>query len=306
MLRCKNLNSKKLFSFVGLFFCILFIGCFQNQTKEPKSLVSHVDDYIDLSFYGVKLGDSIDNVLKIHPNAYFVPLDSLEEYLPIKQSSALVYEQLGISVYAIDTTFIVNHKLRKKKYTRNGSPINFDIDYSEHGTIFAFFILDGRVCQNELFINTPYSYESEYFPVYQWGETCLEMFRQKYGECDSLLFYNNSQNKSVVLSINASDEEIKEAIDYCGTDIHHNNSHAYIWQWKNAQLLFQYNYNDFHIKFNYHNFYNVCRIICYDLIAYERKKEQMILNQLNEANRKQEEFDRYQNYLYNELRKQDF
>lgn len=298
-------NHTHIISCFCLFICI-FGGCRLNNANKTSTSTSHVNDSIELSLYGVKLGDSIDKIFQKFPKARAVPLDSLEDFLPIRQSLSSIYDFIGISIYSVDTSFIVNHTLRKEPYHCNGSPAEFNMDYSDHWSKLAFFILDGRVSQIQLFINTYLTGNDSFFPNYEWGQTCLEMFKKKYGECDSLICYNNTRGKSITLNINATDDEIQEAIDNCRIDDKDKIGVGYVWQWKNAQIIFEDSYNDFGIKPQYSNFHDICRILISDIEVYNRKYEQIKKEEHDEEVRKRNEFNLEQKKISDRLKKQDF
>lgn len=284
-----------------LCFAIFFmISCKNKNTTEFYS--GHSNDTISLSLYDVKLGDSIDRVIEKFPNVYDVELDKISYYLPLKNELGNVYKEMGISILAVDTTFIVDHRLKLEPYRKNGSPYDFPYDLTKHRTILAFFILNGHVLQLELFVNTPDSYTyGDGFPSTQWGETALQMYKHQYGECDSLLYSSEKGDISICVSINATREEIERVKKIVG----YRYDVGYIWQWKNAQIIAQYNYNKFGISGNYFNYYDVFRVIYTDIEAVNMEAKRIENERIEEENRIEKEKQMYQERLKETLKTQD-
>lgn len=280
---------------------LVFSSCRHNTLENNHDVHKHINDTITLSSYGIKLGDSLSVVQDKFPNLYQIPLEQLEEHLPLKNEIGEIYDLLEASIYRADTTFIVDHSLNKSGYTRNGSPIDFPGRYSSHRTIIVFFVLNNKIFQIELFINTPHELEHDYFPNEQWGYTADEMFQDKYEMADSIIIANNKERRAVTIDINASEKERKDAEDFVG----YKYSKAKLWCWKNAQLITQVNYNDFGIKGNYFNFYNVFRVIYTDVKAINDEIERQKQQEEQMEKEKQQEIENKQKCLHNRIIKQD-
>lgn len=289
--------------FILLFVLTLVLyGCENNNNSANYK--GHTSDMISLSLYGVHLGDSINVVYEKFPKAYIVNLDSISYYLPLQKEFGELYNEMGASIIVADTIFIVDHRLKKEPYYgNNGGFADFKYDFSEHQAKASFFIIDGKVFQLELFVNTPR--ESDYggfFPTHEWGETAIQMYNQKYGECDSILYSSEDGDFSITISKNASESEHEKAKKDAG----YKYDHAYIWQWKNAQIIAQYNYNKFNfIGTRYYNFFNLLRVIYTDIDAIDRIAKKMQMENQAEENKEKEKHKEYQDSLSTVFEEQD-
>lgn len=142
--------SKLHFSYFMIVLNVLMIGIFCGCSKNESNYISHINDTISLSLYDVHLGDSLSVVRTKFRNLTFVPLDSLSSYVPIENKMKVVYEELGISVYTTDTTFIADHT--GWQHTENGFPKDFPLKTTKHLTKLIFFIKDQKVLQGEILI----------------------------------------------------------------------------------------------------------------------------------------------------------
>lgn len=294
ILTMKNL----LFVFLLLFF---MISCKNNSQTNYRG---HTNDTITLSLYGVKLGDHVNSIYDKFPNLYFVNLDSLSWFLPLQDEIGEVYRDLGAYILAADTSFVVDHRLRDKPYYHNGSPIDFPYDFSQHATIITFIILNDHVFQLELFVDGANDADyGGYFPTSQWGYTSVQMLKHKYGECDSIMYASEKGDISIAISTNASESEHKKAEDIVG----YNYDFAYLWQWKNAQIIAEFNYDKFdHSRWMTWLIYKVFRVIYTDLDAVNKIEEREKLEKLEEEKRIEEEKQDYQEKLHDNLNSQDF
>lgn len=281
--------------------CFLsLLSCSSDQVVENSSYTGHINDTISLSLYDINLGDSIDCVCKKFPDVYEVCLDRISNYLPLKAELGRVYEEMGISIFAVDTTFVIDHRSTKDSYTSNGVHIDFPYDYTKHQTILTFFIQHGHVLQIELFVGRPSDTKryGDYFPDYECGRAVLQMYKERYGECDSILFVNKEGNKGITLSVNASEEECEEAQDFVGYDFTKNS----LWQWKNAQILIQPRYDN---HFFGCDFWTLCRVLYTDIAAVNRESQRVENERINEENRIEREKQMYQDQLEEALSNQD-
>lgn len=277
--------------------CFLsLLSCSSDQVVENSSYTGHINDTISLSLYDINLGDSIDCVCKKFPDVYEVCLDRISNYLPLKEELGRVYEEMGISIFAVDTTFVIDHRSTKDSYTRN------DYDYTKHPTILTFFIQNGHVLQIELFVGQPSDTKryGDYFPNsnYECGRAVLQMYKERYGECDSILFVNKEGNKGITLSANASEERVERAQDFVGYNFTKNS----LWQWKNAQILIQPSYDHY---FSRRHFWTLCRVLYTDIAAVNRESQRVENERINEENRIEREKQMYQDQLEEALSNQD-
>ena len=293
---------KHLKNIISCFTVFCLISCSSDYKTDNN--IGHTCDSISLSLYGINLGDSINRIYDLFSNVYEVNLNKISYYLPLKEELGNVYKEMGISLLAVDTTFIVDHRLKKSSYTRNDSHIDFTYDLTEHPAILTFFVLNDHVLQLELFVSNPYFADrtyGDYFPYYRCGETVLQMFIKQYGECDSLLFASNKTNKSITLSINAKNGEIAEA----QKELEYDYELGYIWQWKNAQIIAHQNFKHGLID-RLINFWGIFRVIYTDFESLNKEINRRELERLNEQDRVEQQKNEYQNQLQETFKKQDF
>lgn len=282
-----------------LFTVLSVLSCSNDKAVENTG---HTNDTISLSLFDINLGDSIDCIFKQFPDVYEVGLDSISYYLPLKKELGSVYEEMGISIYAVDTTFVIDHRQTKKSYTHNGAHFDFPYDFTEHPAILTIFIKNDHVLQLELFVAPPFGKEryGDYFPNHECGPTVLQMYKNKYGECDSILYVSKDDDKFVTLSVNASEEECEKAIDFVG----YNYKKSFLWQWKNAQILVQDRFEHRIIE-NHINFWALFRVLYTDLEAVNIETQRLENEKINEENRIEREKQIYQNQLKESLSNQD-
>ena len=287
---------KYLLLYLALFF---IIGCKNNNSSDYH--ISHTNDTISLSLYGINLGDSVNRVYETFPSAYDVGLDNISYYLPLIKDMGDIYKEMGISIIAVDTTFIIDHRSRKNSYTHNCVHFEFPYDYTEHPAILSFFIQYGHVLQTELFVGLPFGKPyGDYFPDHECGPTVLDMYTRQYGECDSLLFVSEKNDKSITLGVN----EASEVIDKAKKDVGYNYTTASIWQWKNAQILVQDKFKH-RIIDNHINFWTIIRILYTDITAVNRESQRKENARIEEEKRIEDEKNMYQRFLEESLNKQD-
>ena len=99
---------KHLKNIISCFTVFCLISCSSDYKTDNN--IGHTCDSISLSLYGINLGDSINRIYDLFSNVYEVNLNKISYYLPLKEELGNVYKEMGISLLAVDTTFIVDHR----------------------------------------------------------------------------------------------------------------------------------------------------------------------------------------------------
>lgn len=236
--------------YIVFVFILIIISC---STDKYQGHPTNTKDVISLSIYNVKLGDSLVSICKQFPNLRNIPLNSLSNYLPIDTTSVIqTFRDLNLEAYAVlDTTFVINHKFAH--YTKNGSPIQFPYEMTSHKADLCFYIKDGRVFQASLFIyglckshDLKNVCQQDFYVDPQLPRTVQNMFDSKYGQCDSIIYQNMECGASMVVSSYAP----KEVLDIVKQQLWDAQrtarvdwlSESSVWEWKNARLIFQPQY----------------------------------------------------------------
>lgn len=271
----KKIFSKIHFSHLMMILNVLMIGIFCGcSNKKESNYISHINDTISLSLYNVHLGDSLSVVRTKFRNFTFVPLDSLSSYLPIENKMKVVYEDLGISVYTTDTTFIADHT--GWHHMKNGSPIDFPLKTTKHQAKLIFFIKDQKVLQSEIIIFRFIIDDIKGVELSKndFIKSIQKLYEKKYNNPDSILVYNRKSRVSATYSIDTDSITAQEIYDFVRTTSNENivnyNSLASIWSWKNANIIAEWDfqpYKDGNIWFWANS--SMIRIIYTDLNAVE-------------------------------------
>lgn len=271
----KKIFSKIHFSHLMMILNVLMIGIFCGcSNKKEFNYISHINDTISLSLYNVHLGDSLSVVRTKFRNFTFVPLDSLSSYLPIENNMKVVYEDLGISVYTTDTTFIADHT--GWHHMKNGSPTNFPLKTTKHRAKLIFFIKDQKILQSEIII-FPFiidDIKGVELSENDFIKSIQKLYEKKYNNPDSIFVYNRKSRVSATYSIDTDSITAQEIYDFVRTTSNENivnyNSLASIWSWKNANIIAEWDfqpYKDGNIWFWASS--SMIRIIYTDLNAVE-------------------------------------
>ena len=240
--------SKIHFSYLMIILNVLMIGIFCGcSNKNKTNYISHINDTISLSLYNVHLGDSLSVVKTKFRNLTFVPLDSLSSYLPIENKMKVVYEDLGISVYTTDTTFIADHT--GWQHMKNGSPTNFPLKTTKHRAHLIFFIKDQKVLQSEIIISDFIIDDVKGVELNQndFIKSIQKLYEKKYNNPDSILVYNRRSRNSATYSIDTDSITAQEIYYSVGTTPYESNynSLSSIWSWKNADIIAEWDFEPY-------------------------------------------------------------
>lgn len=213
-----------------------FYGCSFDKTSDRDNITSHTFATIDLSLFGVHMGEHRDSLLKHIPNLHKVPLDSTYYYhLPYDAEEAKFFEDLEITLYSSDTVFIVNHT--DYEHRKNGSPIQFPLEKTKHYAKLCFMVKNNKVLQGELLITHPIvGYENTDLSIYNFVGAVKKMYYDKYQEPDSIFMYNKVTNQAAFVGFD--DKIIKnEVFDQLGGTYVNNKVHEEdVWVWRNAKI----------------------------------------------------------------------
>ena len=273
--------------------CIHIIGisCGRNNlNKDIPNYTSHVNDTISLNLYGISLGDTISMLRERFRNLIYVPLDSLSAYVPIEDNHKIVYENLGISIYTTDTTFIANH-IGWQHVDKNGFYTDFPLKNTKHNAKLIYFIKDSKVFQCEMLITSPILdiYGVELSPD-DFIKSVYNQYEQKYSNPDSIMLYNRKSRYAATYSID-TDSIIKQMIyeNVKESDVLNEYppsiSSSSIWSWKNANIVAEWDFQPY--KGRQIWFWVMChaiRIIYTDLNAVELETRRLE-NQIEQQRR---------------------
>lgn len=212
-------------------------GCSCNKLSDSNNITSHIFFTIDLSLFGVHMGEQRDSLLAHIPNLYKVPLDSTRYYhLPYDADDAQIFEDLEITIYSCDTVFIVNHK--GYEHHRNGSPIKFPLEKTKHYAKLCFMVKNNKVLQGELLISHPIvGYDNIDLSIDDFVGAVKKMYNDKYQEPDSIFMYNKVANRAAFIGFD-EDEIIKDEVfeQLGGTYVNNRVHEEDVWVWTNAKI----------------------------------------------------------------------
>lgn len=216
-----------------------FNGCSSDKASNTDNISSHTSYTIDLSLFGVHLGEPIDSLVSHIPNLRKVPYDSinnLKYHLPYDTEEAQVFKDLEITLYSSDTVFIVNHK--NYEHRQNGSPIQFPLEKTTHHAKLCFMIKNNKVLQGELLVTHPIEgYDNIDLSIYNFVGAIKKMYNDKYQEPDSVLMYNKETDQAAFIGYSA-DEIFKNVVfdELGGTFVNNKVHEEDVWVWANAKI----------------------------------------------------------------------
>ena len=249
-----------------------FLGC--TNKVDKTNYISHINDSISLSLYNIHLGDSLSVVRTKFRSLTFVPLDSLSSYVPIENKMKVVYEDLGMSIYTTDTTFIADHA-GWRHVNKDGFLIDFPLQNTRHHAKLIFFIKDQKVFQSEILIypqiiddvkGVELNYE-DFIKSIQY------LYDKKYNNPDSILVYNRESGISATYPIDTDSieaEEINKDVGATNKINVFNYSLSSIWSWKNANIIAEWDFHPYKENQTWSwSYCSMIRIIYTDLNAVE-------------------------------------
>lgn len=231
--------------FLHIFAVLFLIYAASCQTEKNNQETSHYIENVDLSLYGVHLGDSIEKILILHPNLQQINLSSISSHLPYLSEEGSVYKDLGISIFIVDTIFVADHK--NFIHTKNGSPIEFPVDYIKHKARLAYMVLNDKVIQSELYIySITDGFDNIDLPYYYFQGAIQKMFYDKYNTPDSIYMFNPKIHQSALVGFNDNDEikfETRKKLNwsYVNNPVHEQD----VWTWNNAKIVGDWNFNSY-------------------------------------------------------------
>lgn len=247
-------------------------GCVSDRSTEEDNLTSHTDTNIDLSLFGVHMGEYRDSLLIHIPNLHEVQLDSIYYYhLPYDTEDAQIFEDLEIALYSVDTTFIVNHK--GYEHRRNGSPMQFPLEKTKHYAKLCFMIKNNKVLQGEILIAHPIiGYKNVDLSIYNFVGAIRKMYNDKYQTPDSIIMYNKVTHQAAFIGYDEENDIKNKIFDQLGGTYVNNNVHEEdVWVWKNAKIQADWDFLCHDIRIRY-----------LDMDAIKQEKDKLLQNLENE------------------------
>ena len=269
------------------------IGCSSKNSKNDDSVMledihSRATDSIDLSLYGVHLGEPLDSLMSRIPNITKVPFDSLNKApkysLPYdKEEAKLIFGDLSIEIYRGDTIFIADHK-NYQHHDKDGFFKDFPLEKVRHRAILCFLIKNNKVFQSEIYIcYTICGYENINLTLEDFRGTIEKMYYDRYNEPDSIMMINKRTNRAAFVGYNEDPVIRSEIYEQLGGSSYSETFNIFkedVWIWSNAKIYADWN---FHPYKNGQKWFwgpaGIVRVSYVDLVAIKKEKD-IILRQL--------------------------
>ena len=223
-----------------------FYGC----SSDRDNINSNIFSNIDLSLFGVHMGESLDSLMNHLPKLKKVPFDSINyaKYdLPYYTDDIQIFEDLEITVYCADTVFVVGFPWSNKK--------------TLHHAKLCYLVKNSKVLQGEVLITNPViSYANIALSVSDFVNGVKEMYYDRYHRPDSILMYNRVTNRAAFVGYR-EDKKIRNQIyDQLRGNHYHEDMHEEdVWVWKNAKIYADYDYKP--CKKGGPHFWAMCRVL---------------------------------------------